>query len=334
MSKGTLRTLKGTCQLAGSLCLVLLLNACSSTPMTKALLRDNSLSQQYVELENAPFFPQQKYQCGPAALATVLHFQGQTTQPDELISKVYIPEKQGSVPIEMIAAARSYEQLVYPLSANLENLLLEVAAGHPVLVMQNLGFSWQPQWHYAVVIGYDLDNQQLILRSGTEKRLFLPLKTFERTWRRANYWAQIILPPRQIPVTAQAPRYLSAAQDLEATGHISSALQAYQSAIRKWPTNPLPSLALGNAYYAQQDFQQAELRFRQGLAINPETAELWNNLGYSLIAQNCRREAIKAAQCAVNLQPENINYLSSLQELLGSQVPPNSHCKDVICGLK
>jgi len=315
MRKGTSNTRKGTCQLAGSLCLVLLISACSSTPMTKTLLRDNSLPHQYVELENAPFFPQKKFQCGPAALATVLHFHDQTTHPDELINKVYIPEKQGSVPIEMIAAARSYAQLVYPLNANLENLLLEVAAGHPVLVMQNLGFSWQPQWHYAVVIGYDLSNQQLILRSGTKKRLTLPLKTFERTWRRAHYWAQVILPPTQIPATAQTPRYLKAAQDLDATGHTTSALQAYQSAIKNWPANPLPSLALGNAYYAQGDLNNSEQSFRQALTKHSDSGELWNNLGYVLLAQGCQVQAQQAVQCAIQLQPENVDYQHSLSEI-------------------
>jgi tetratricopeptide (TPR) repeat protein len=336
MNKGTLNTLKGTRQLAGSLCLVLLISACSSTPMTKILLRDNSLSQQQVELTATPFFPQQKYQCGPAALATVLHFQDQTTLPDELINKVYIPEKQGSVPIEMIAAARSYEQLVYPLNANLENLLLEVATGHPVLVMQNLGFSWQPQWHYAVLIGYDLSSQQLMLRSGTEKRLTLPLKTFERTWRRANYWAQVILPPTQIPATAQAPRYLKAAQDLEATGHITSALQAYQSAINKWPGNPLPSLAQGNAYYAQGDLNRSEQSFRQALTKHTDSGELWNNLGYVLLAQGCQQQAQRAVQCAIQLHPENTDYQQSLSEI--SETPITSvatsntaQCQPVNC---
>ena len=146
-----------TCLMAGSLYLGLLISGCSSTPMTQAVLHDNASLAAQAELKKTPFFPQEKYQCGPAALATVLHSQDNQTHPDELTEKVYIPEKQGSVPIEIIAAARSYDRLVYPLDSSLENLLREVAAGHPVLVMQNLGFSWRPQWHYAVVIGYDLE---------------------------------------------------------------------------------------------------------------------------------------------------------------------------------
>ena len=48
----------------------------------------------------------------------------------------------------------------------LADLLQEVAAGHPVIVLQNLGLEWIPVWHYSVVIGYDLSRGQLVLRSG------------------------------------------------------------------------------------------------------------------------------------------------------------------------
>lgn len=323
-----------TCLSAGSLALVLLIGGCSSTPMTKSVLHDDTSLATPIELQQTPFFPQEKYQCGPAALATVLNFYDHKTQPEALIDKVYIPEKKGSIAVEMVSTARSYERLAYPLDKSLESLLKEVEAGNPVLVMQNLAFNWWPQWHYAVVVGYDLDKKSVTLRSGTEKRHIIPFKTFERTWRRANYWALVIVPPSQVPATAQAPRYLKAAQDLEATGHTASALQAYQSASKKWPHNALPWLALGNSYYAQGDFRQAEQNFRQGIKKNPETAELWNNLGYSLMAQQCRDQAIKSAQCAVTLQSENSNYHDSLKQLMDTQAAVNKACKPVICDAK
>lgn len=316
--------------MAGSLCLVLAFTACSSTPMTHALLESSPSIPSYAELENTPFFPQEKYQCGPAALATVLHFLDKQTLPDQLIDKVYIPEKQGSVPIEMIAAARSYERLAYPLDTNLESLLTEVSSGHPVLVMQNLGFSWQPQWHYAVVVGYDLKKQQLILRSGIEKRLTLPIKTFERTWRRANYWALVVVNPDEIPESAQPPRYLKAAQQLETTGHRTSAIKAYQAATKKWPDNHLPWLALGNAYYSKSQFKLSEQIFLKGLQEHPNSSELWNNLGYALSAQGCYSQAKDAVQCAISHQPDNPNFHESLNEINKTPVE-NQQCSKISC---
>jgi len=74
-------------------------------------------------------------------------------------------------------------------------LFTEIAAGHPVIVLQNLAFDWYPVWHYAVAVGYDLDAQEITLRSGRERRLQLPLGTFEDTWRRGGHWAMLALPP-------------------------------------------------------------------------------------------------------------------------------------------
>jgi len=332
MSQGfTKRTLTRTCLLVGSLILVLLMGGCSTTPMTKSLLNNNSVLTTQAELVDTPFFPQEKYQCGPAALATVLNIYDPTIQPEELTDKVYIPEKKGSVAIEMIAVTRSYEQLAYPLDRNLENLLQEVEAGNPVLVMQNLGFNWQPQWHYAVVVGYDLDNRNITLRSGTEKRHTLPLKTFERTWRRANYWALVVMPPTQIPVTAQLPRYIKAAQDLENTEHVNSAEQAYQTAIKRWPDNSLPWLALGNLYYTQNKFSASEQTFRQALQQHLNSPELWNNLSYALLKQDCKEQAKNAAQCAIQQQPDNTDYQHSLSEISNTSISTVSQCQPINC---
>ncbi len=65
----------------------------------------------------------------------------------------------------MIGAARRHGRVAYVISSP-EELLVEVAAGNPVIVLQNLGLSWVPVWHYAVVIGYDGDADMVTLHSG------------------------------------------------------------------------------------------------------------------------------------------------------------------------
>ena len=148
-----------------------------------------------LELRDTPFFAQQEYQCGPAALATVLAASDVRVSPDELTGKVYLPERQGSLQLELVAASRRYTRLPYLLDPRLPALLGELSAGRPVLVLQNLGLPFLPIWHYAVVIGFDGSRDQLILRSGDRRRFIMGTPEFMRTWRLADYWALVVLRP-------------------------------------------------------------------------------------------------------------------------------------------
>jgi tetratricopeptide (TPR) repeat protein len=103
-------------------------------------------------------------------LATVLVHSGVDVTPDALVQEVYLPDRRGSLQIEMMASARRHGRLPVPLSQNLPALLEEVASGSPVLVLQNLGFSRLPRWHYAVVVGYDPAARTVLLRSGRQAR--------------------------------------------------------------------------------------------------------------------------------------------------------------------
>src|SRR5690606_40435641 len=116
-------------------------------------------------LDNVPFFAQDEYQCGPAALATVLVADGVEVTPEELVDQVYVPARQGSLQIEMLAAPRRMGRLSYPLLPELQQVLDEVASGRPVLVVQNVGLQRLPQWHYAVVVGYGLGGDVVTHRS-------------------------------------------------------------------------------------------------------------------------------------------------------------------------
>ena len=152
---------------ASSLALALLLLLCAcAAPQTTQLLEDRGNRPPSVELSEVPFFPQEQYYCGPAALATVLAWSGLDVTQDDMVSQVYTPGRQGTLSSDVVAAARRNGRLAVPVD-NLADLLAELDAGHPVLVFQNLSLDWYPQWHFAVAVGYDLDSGDLILRSGT-----------------------------------------------------------------------------------------------------------------------------------------------------------------------
>ncbi len=308
------------------------LAGCATAPQSRALAAqsDTGLARA-VELERTPFWPQQQYQCGPAALATVLGAQGLAVRPEQLVDSVYVPALKGSLPAELAATARRYGMLAYPLDPSLPALLTEVAAGHPVLVLQNLGLSWVPDWHFAVVIGYDLDQNEILLRSGTTRRWRTSLAAFERTWARGDYWALVVLPPGRMPVTARAFRYLQAVHDMEA-GAPAAAASAYRAAQQRWPRNASVSLALGNNHYAAGDYRAAAAAFRQATELAPRDPRGWNNLAYALLQTSCPLEARSAAACAVRLAPHNSNFRDSLKEIEGAATHRESpDCEPIVC---
>lgn len=95
-------------------------------------------------VDGVPFHPQDELQCGPAALAMVLNWSGIDVQPADLTPQVFTPGLKGSLQSALIGAARRHGRVAYPIVGS-EALLAEIAAGHPVIVLVNLGFFWYPE---------------------------------------------------------------------------------------------------------------------------------------------------------------------------------------------
>jgi len=299
---------------AGALFFVLL-GGCA-TPQTRALLRDKPLAlASSAELASVPFFPQSKYQCGPATLAMTLNWAGVDVTPDQLVPEVFIPGKKGSLQVEMMVAARRHATLAYVLEPELSDILTEISAGHPVIVFQNLGLSWYPVWHYAVVIGYDLNSRHIILHTGTEQRRTVSLTKFEHTWARGGYWAMLTLPPGRLPQTAREIRYLKATIALEKTGKFQQAVQAYEAALVRWPVSLSAQMGRGNAYYALGDIRKAEHAFFQATLDHPKAAAAFNNLAQTYSDQKRYREALAAAESAVRLDHASTIYQETLKQI-------------------
>ncbi len=302
--------------LAGALCVVLALPAgCAATYKDSRSKVPADLPAR-VELAEVPFFPQEAYQCGPAALAMALAWNGDPVRPEDLVPHVYSPARRGSLPTDMITAARRRARLAYPVSG-LDGLLREVAAGNPVIVLQDEGVSGRSQWHYAVVFGYDREAGSILLRSGSESRRVLSLSRFEHTWKPGGSWALVVLPPTRLPATAEEAPVLEAAVGLERARHWQAAAQAYGAALARWPTSLGALMGLGNSRYALSDLIGAERAFREAVTAHPGSAPALNNLAQVLGELGRRDEAVMRSLRAVSLRPSEAGpYRTTLAELL------------------
>lgn len=268
-----------------------------------------------IELETVPFYPQKAYQCGPSSLAMALTYSDLPITPDALKDQVYTPSQKGSLQIAMIGATRRQGRIAYPIQG-LNSLWPEIAAGYPVIVLQNLGLSWIPVWHYAVAIGYDFPDNSIILRTGITERKLVSFARFEKTWARSNYWGMIVLKPTQLPAIAREKEYLAAVYGLEKSRQFQAATEGYQTALTRWPQSLIALIGLGNSRYALGDLNGAEGAFRRAIEHHPHAAAAYNNLAQVLSEQGRKREAIAAARKAVAIGgPMSQVYDSTLREV-------------------
>jgi tetratricopeptide (TPR) repeat protein len=297
----------------------------STTPPIARLAIDRGPAT--VELEDVPFFPQRDDQCGPASLATVLASTALAVTPDELVPKVYLPGRRGSLQTELVAAARSYERIPYLLAPSLADAIAQLAAGRPVLVLQNLGLRVWPFWHFAVMVGYDAPTNTVVLRSGATERLVVEAPRFDRFWARAQRWALVVLEPGELPATPDLDRYLSAAAGLEAVGHAEAARLSYEAARAKWPDSGWPWLGLANLSHASGQLERAQTEYLEALKRDPENVAARNNLAQTLEARGCRASArveIERARELAAGTPLEALVVRTATQIENASVPPST----------
>jgi hypothetical protein len=279
------------------------LGGCISFPESEALRESPPAGlPPHVELTQVPFHLQDDFLCGPAALAMVFNAAGVSSATVESVKPmVYLPGRQGSLQAEMLGATRRTGLVAYTLAPHLEDVLREVAAGTPVVVLLNLALSWAPVWHYAVIVGYDFDKREVIVRSAKRPRDEWRFEFLEYFWQESGYWSMLALPPGRLPATAREGDFPAAVAALEQAGHPSAARASYRALLVRWPDDLIGLIGLGNVEYALKDIPAAERAFRRASEAHPQSAVAFNNLANVLATLGRLAEAETAARTAVAL---------------------------------
>lgn len=283
-------------------------------PQTEFFLSQTPTIPVQHEISEVPFFPQEEYFCGPTTLAEVLNFYGTAIEAVEIAPSLFIPERKGSLQIEMVSSARQYGLLAYAGATTIEQLLSLVSEDIPVIVLQNLGTSWYPLWHYALVIGYNLNEETVLLHTGLSESRTVAMELFENTWRRGEYWMLATFPPERSSKYLDPFLYTRAAQDLMEVNKTDASLTALEAATAQWSDYWLPYLLLGNHFIAA-DPERALDWYERGADAGSQVPSYLNNYAYGLLRNGQKREALDTIQRALALESDNASLQDSLADI-------------------
>jgi hypothetical protein len=262
--------------------LISLTAGCVTAPQTRALMMRQRFEHQTealerVEIPNVPFVDQSAGECGPAALTMAMNWAGHPITVDQVSSEVMTPEKKGSLQEDLISASRREGMMAVRIEGT-NALIKELAAGHPVIIFENLGLNWYKQWHYALIYGYDLKNVQFIQNSGHDAGEHTDMSVFERSWKLSDYWGLVVLPPSETSAAANEIENMKAAAGLEQAGRDEAASLAYHAVLKRWPTSLGALVGLGNLAYKKQDFKAAVGFLKEARTAHPDSEMVAHNL--------------------------------------------------------
>ena len=304
------------------------LAGCASGPQ----LRDYHISGKAVELKEVPFYAQDGYQGGPAAMAMMLAASGAQVSPADLVPIVYDANANDSPQGSMHTAAARYGRVPYVLKSKQLDLdvVHQVQAGHPVLVLLHSGLLLK-QWQYAVVIGVDPAASTFTLRSGTEQRKLLSYGDFIAAWHDSAYWAMLTALPEQIPEAAGVRDWLDGAALIERLGKPEAAVQAYAAITQRWPDQALAWTGLGRMDYAVHNLRGATTAYNTAITLQPDNAAAHHGLALALLDRQCADQAEDEVNRALELERDpNLRaaYLHTQREVAKHSGP------SVVCPLE
>lgn len=223
----------------------------------------------------------------------MLEASGVATEYDTIVERVYVPGLEGSLQVELLAAAREFGRIAYPLPSEPAAVLAEVSAGRPVLVLLNLGLPKRPVWHYAVVVGFDPTANRLLLHSGRRAWTRQRAGAWMRRWDWAGRWAMVLLRPGEWPGSPERERLLGALAAFENSADPGAVATAWQTAAEHWPDEAVVWLGVGNAAYGNENWQAAKQAYERALALDPELLPGRLNLALSYKEMGSSCEAIR-----------------------------------------
>ncbi len=255
-----------------------LLAGCATKAIqTEKILTDRNTLPIASTIENVPFVDQSVGYCGPATLTMAMQHAGHAVKIEDIAKQVYTPGFKGSLQSDLISTSRRQGLTAIQIQ-NLSSLLKEVSAGNPVIVFENLALSWMPQWHYALILGYDLQKKEIIMHSGHEAYTRIDMAEFERSWKLGDYWGLVVLPAGKLSASADELSHVTAAVGLEQANKFNEAEISYRAILKKWPTSLVALIGLSNITFKKGQYKETISLLKLATKSHPESEAVKHNL--------------------------------------------------------
>lgn len=109
-----------------------------------------------------------------------------------------------------------------------------------------------------------------------------------------------------------------------AQNKLADAGRFYETALQQRPTSTIVLTKLGWLYYRTQQIQKSENAYLRAIQFEPHVPEPYNNLAWVMLSNSSKyNEALKLAEKATRIAPNNPNYLDTLgwiHHLLGNDI--------------
>lgn len=264
-----------------ALAAVIWLTACAHSPEIEDFKR---IEPSHYYIDNVPFVVQLPNECGPSTLSMALEY-ARLDHDLARLRKQTMTDSKGSLQTSLLSSARRSKAMVVSIT-NSTDLFHEIAAGNPVIVFQNVALSWRPQYHYALVTGYDRERGIVRMHSGQKSNTEQSIAVFMDTWIMGDRWAIVIVAPGMLSATGTEFEHVRAAAALESLSDWPSAHKSYLAILKRWPSSEGAMIGLGNSYYRRGDYVAAEEILRKALMYHPNSKTV--QINYHVVKSKLR----------------------------------------------
>jgi ABC-type bacteriocin/lantibiotic exporter with double-glycine peptidase domain len=174
-----------------ALCAVLFVACAPVLPVTPR-------AEKQARLTRVPFFPQEDYQCGPSAIASVINYwygkenMGRSLPYEQAVAHTYSPSARGVLGLDLKLYARKLGFHAEERTGSMEELRGAIDRGTPAIILVDYGISLYQRNHFMVVVGYTGDS--VVVNSGRREGERIPNGDLNKIWQKTGFWTLIIQP--------------------------------------------------------------------------------------------------------------------------------------------